>query len=355
MTGWMDRLRGVFGVAEQRAALDARAHEHRADSLADIGRHDEALADIDRALSLKATEYRHYRRGAILVELARYPEAIQSLDAALALEPNDAVTLERRATALLMLDEPTRALADLERALSLKPNSGAIKAALGSALARTDPERALAQCNAALAARPDFPPTLNNRAHVHIILGNRAAAMDDLDRAIALASDEPIFRRNRAVLLMEAGRLDDAEADLARGLAADAGDPDMLAVFARVSLLRGDLQRARGIVSDVLARSPDNADAHCVAGWTELAQSRFAEAGAAFNRALAQPRGSHGGRQSDRVRWTALYGRGLRLQQGGQIGEGAADLDAARRLRRDADAVVAAWSVRPLDSGERLH
>lgn len=319
----------------------ARAYEDRADIYLDLDRPAEGLSDIERALA-KPTAYRYRLKGRLLMHLARYDEAVAAFDASLDLQPANHVALERRATCNLMLEHYDRAAADAEAALAAKPDMRSAHLAFATALDTSDSARALHHFGVALAADPDDGPTLNNRANVLDKLGDHAGAGADFDRAVALMPDEPIFRHNRGIWRLEAGDLSGAAADIAHGLDRDPDDASILCMKAHLAVIGGDPALADAVLAPVLTHLPNYAEAHAVTGWARLAQRRFQEAAAAFDRALEQPRGRGPGKQNERIRWTALYGRGLAREGLGDT-SGDDDRASARALRPNADTVVARW------------
>ncbi|MEU8191394.1 tetratricopeptide repeat protein, partial [Micromonospora carbonacea] len=58
-----------------------------------------------------------------------------------------------------------------------------------------------------------------NRAAVRFDRGDVAAAVADLDRAVALAASAPVPRYNRGTALLRLGRWDEAARDFAHALA----------------------------------------------------------------------------------------------------------------------------------------
>lgn len=90
----------------------------RANVLHTLKRFEEALAEIDSALTLVPNEPdAHFVRGNILRELKRFPEAVASYDQTLSLRPAHAEALLNKAQALTSLLRPLEALAAYDAAL----------------------------------------------------------------------------------------------------------------------------------------------------------------------------------------------------------------------------------------------
>jgi tetratricopeptide (TPR) repeat protein len=88
------------------------------------------------------------------------------------------------------------------------------------------------------ALRADVSNTLNNLGNALDDAGDKAGAIAAFERAIALQPDFAMWRRNRAGMLIELRRLDDAEAEIA---AARVLEPDA----PRLAELDADLEKAR--------------------------------------------------------------------------------------------------------------
>jgi tetratricopeptide (TPR) repeat protein len=75
----------------------ADAHFNRGSSLRLLGRYDEALVSLDRALALRPNYFKALNnRGAAMEGLNRLPEALASYDRALAIAPDQGVTQQPR-------------------------------------------------------------------------------------------------------------------------------------------------------------------------------------------------------------------------------------------------------------------
>ncbi len=93
------------------------------------------------------------------------------------------------------------------------------------------PDRALASARIALHDAPE-DPVLHFLAGIALIeLDSAAAAIGDLDRAIALDADDPEFRAARASALFSLCRFDEAGQDALHALSADPSQADALQVL----------------------------------------------------------------------------------------------------------------------------
>jgi tetratricopeptide (TPR) repeat protein len=97
---------------------DAHAHFSRHQGLQRLGRFDEALADIDKAISLEESVIKHIARGELLCSVGRYREALSNFNRSEELDPEkwlDAWGALHRADCHARLGNETAALADCTR------------------------------------------------------------------------------------------------------------------------------------------------------------------------------------------------------------------------------------------------
>jgi len=146
------------------------------------------------------------------------------------------------------------------------PDDPGILADLGRALWQSgSPADARAVLNRALDIRRDYLPALACRGQVEAELGDHARALDDLDRALALAiaapaalspGDEADVRSARALALAGLGRAAEADAELATAAAREPGRALTHLRSARIAADAGDAGRARREARAALAARP---------------------------------------------------------------------------------------------------
>jgi tetratricopeptide (TPR) repeat protein len=158
-----------------QSSVQTHAHAlcFRADALRVLGRHDEALAGIDRALELLPDDADAWiGRGRILLEMRAFEDALTCYDHALRWRPDDAKAHDHRSRALREIGRYEESLRSSEKSLQLKPDdSGA----------------------------------LNSRANSLRMLGRVAEALEVYPRAIAAADAAGPLRFNHAVCLLVSG------------------------------------------------------------------------------------------------------------------------------------------------------
>jgi Tfp pilus assembly protein PilF/TolB-like protein len=162
----------------------APAHHWYAEFLNEMGRFDEAMAEIRRAQALEPMSVLYSRDvGWHLFCQARYREAVDQLRETLRMDPDFPAAMTLLARSLAGLGQYREALAELERARPRISHSaylgfrGPIEAAAGH---RGEAERVLAELRALPTGEFVSPYYL---ALIHTALGQNAEALDELERS----------------------------------------------------------------------------------------------------------------------------------------------------------------------------
>ena len=161
----------------------------------------EALKSFDAAAAMgfnEATLY--FQRGEALYGMGRMPEAFDSYSKALTLpqsaDAEDAARF-RRAAAAIPAQKYDEAIQDYSELLKKKPDDLRLKLGLGMAyVGKHQPQQAIAQFDAVLAVR-EVPPAYFGRGMAYASAGDKAAALRDLDKAIAMAPNNAVYKANR--------------------------------------------------------------------------------------------------------------------------------------------------------------
>jgi DNA-binding winged helix-turn-helix (wHTH) protein/tetratricopeptide (TPR) repeat protein len=128
-----------------------------------IGRHDEALEEIDRACEIDPTSMLlHNLRATFLAHARRIPDALDQFDATLAAHPDFWMARLNRGKLLLHLDRVEEAIVDLQHAARLNPLSAQPLSMLTAATAHRGNESGARQILSQLEARARqqwVPPT----------------------------------------------------------------------------------------------------------------------------------------------------------------------------------------------------
>jgi tetratricopeptide (TPR) repeat protein len=149
-----------------------------------------------RVLPTNATGY--YVRGRADYVLRRYESAVDNLTKSIERRPDDAESYLLRGKAYARLQDLGKAMPDLRRALTLAPDYERVHAAFGDGRATA---------------------------------WDTAGAIEAYSRAIALDPTSARYALERGKALYDAGRLDDAAADLRRAATALLGDDQVTAYF----------------------------------------------------------------------------------------------------------------------------
>jgi tetratricopeptide (TPR) repeat protein len=101
----------------------AETHATRAAALRGLGRPDDALASVERALALRPDDaYILMVGGQILADAGRFDEALTDVDRSLALDPEDSAVLALRGDILSELGRLPEAIAAYDEAYEIDPD-----------------------------------------------------------------------------------------------------------------------------------------------------------------------------------------------------------------------------------------
>ncbi|MCK2217974.1 tetratricopeptide repeat protein [Actinomadura sp. ATCC 31491] len=193
---------------------------NRAQLLAALGRHKEALDDYAAAIALDPAFPDYYlERGNLLFKLGQRDEAQADYERAMRAGPPLPEAHYNRAELRVTRGDTAGALADLARVVELDPgylDAYINRAGLLAACGRD--EEAAADVEAGLALAPGNPHLLTVLGQLETAAGRFAAARAALDRAVTAAPDLAAAWGNRGVLRYANGDLDGAVADLTRAL-----------------------------------------------------------------------------------------------------------------------------------------
>ncbi len=221
-----------------------------------MGKLEPALADLDKFIELKPGDFSAYdEKVQLLDKLKRYDEALAALEKLQLLLPNSVQPWLGRAMIHSHQHKPELALADLDRALAMQPDN------------------------------LDNVAVLLLRAGVHQEMGEKEKALADADEALRLRPSLPTALRTRAMLLADAGRLDEAIADLQKILQTDPKDTATLLQLGTLETARKPA-KAVEIFASVLKLLPDEWQAFRGRGDAYLNLGRQAEAVADYEQAI---------------------------------------------------------------------
>ncbi|PLZ01749.1 hypothetical protein CY652_13790 [Burkholderia sp. WAC0059] len=270
-------------------AAHPRALVQRAGLLLDLGRHEEAAAAYDRLLGVAPDFIDGYcQRSSVLRTLGRFADALASCDRALMRDPRSFVALAERGQVLQALERREEAIDSYGRALAAKPGNAEVLYL--RAMLYIDPgwlDLALADLNAALAAAPKFVPAIYNSAVILERLGRFQEAVSRCDRVLEIDSKHARAWANRGNALLGLGRGVDAAESYARAVDLE---PDAVPVLCnQATALRrlGHREEALRVCDRALEIDARDSGVWFIRGRVLQGLHRYEEALACFDRVIA--------------------------------------------------------------------
>lgn len=256
-------------------------------------RHDEAIAQYERAIALKPDHVAYTNRGNALAALHRHLEALQSYDKAIAFEAGYAEAYSKRGDVLRELKRNDDAVVSYDVALARRP--GVAQDHFGRAVALQDSGRAdlaVAAYDAAIALKADFAEAHNNRGNALASLGRFQDAVDSYGEAIRLRPAYAEAWNNRGNALRALDRALDAVEHYEKALHLNA--KYMMAHYNCGITLRalGRLEEAARRFQSAATLDPNFADAHIQCGHVLRTLNRPYDALASYDRAIRADAGN---------------------------------------------------------------
>ena len=156
----------------------------------------------------------HTNRGLRYLNLGKHQRALDDFNRALALESNSAQSYINRANANGQLGKYARAIEDCARAIGLQPDLKGVHYNRGNYYKQVGNfQRALDDYSREIKVQPDFAAVYNNRGNTYQQLGNYQRALADFTRAIELKPDYARAYQNRAALHAQLGKRESALRD----------------------------------------------------------------------------------------------------------------------------------------------
>ena len=271
-----------------RLKPDHVAYTNRGNALAALKRHAAALQSYDTAIALDASYAEaHSKRGDVLRELQRNEDAILSYDMALARRPDFAPDHFARALALQAAGRADLAVAGYDEAISHRPDFAEAYNNRGNALALLGRDQeAVDSYREAIRLRPGYAEAWNNCGNVLRTLERGQDALEHYEKAIRLNAKYVMAHYNCAITLRSLGRHEEAFARMQN--AADL-DPDLADAHSQC----GHMLRAFNRAEDALASydkaikaDPNKVEYHRHRADVLRGLNRYAEAIAGYDRGL---------------------------------------------------------------------
>lgn len=191
-----------------------------------------AVADFTEAVRLNPQNSDAYlNRGMLYARAHDFDKALPDFDEAIRIAPHDPIALVTRGTTLQIKGDNAAALQDFDTAIAYNPQTWIayhdrceLRARMGQ-----DLDKALSDCNADLAQRPNNPPTLASRAFVYLRLARYDDAIADASTCIDASVHLATAYFLRGVAKLRKGDKVGGESDLAE---ATQRDPRVFPAFA---------------------------------------------------------------------------------------------------------------------------
>jgi len=204
---WKNTLVFWNYVIEKEPDRVPQAYNNRGLALKNMGRLQEAIEDLNRAIALNPEYTLAYNnRGVILKKAGMFREAIEDFDKAIDLDPSYSKAYNNRGSAYGKIGRFDKAVEDFDKALSLSPsfyeaylNRGVMFGEAGML------DKAIENFDQAIAGDPNYADAYYNRGFTYSLLGQDALALADYNKAIGLNRYQAQAYLNRGKLLLKTG------------------------------------------------------------------------------------------------------------------------------------------------------
>jgi tetratricopeptide (TPR) repeat protein len=251
-----------------------------------------------------------------------FDKALALYDRALKMDPNAPATYRARAEVFYAKGDHKRALKEIDRVLKFTWNANALKLRAEWRLAAGDTDGAMADVGHIDKLDPDGSTSLVLRGALAARKRDYAAALTELDKAVATNGKDPFALRERGLVYAAKGDSAKALSDLNRAIEVGATDADLYRSRAKLYAAKGDNAKARADFDQAITRDPANAASY-------------------FDRAaLRKASGDSNGQMADLNEGLkrqpnnalALYERGLLKNMRNDVTGALADFDSAIKL-----------------------
>jgi len=240
----------------------AFSYVNHAVALADLGRYEEALKELDRALQLAPADVDALLiRGSVWLEQGRYAEALAAYEDARRGDPSYAGCWRGVGDALVGLGRVDEALEAYQHAATLDPDDPAALNCVGMALARLGRlSEALATFQRVTTTAPDYPEAWLNLGNTYLTAGRLDEAADAYGHALRLRPDYADALHNLGVVEARRGRLPRAVELFEHAFRLVPHRRDFQHSFLRALVAAGQTGRAADLIDELLRADPQRAD-----------------------------------------------------------------------------------------------
>ncbi len=295
------------------------------ESMLDKGWLDRSIEEYPEKLKKSldfATPY--FNRGIALLKAQRYAEAEQDFNKSLEINPELISAYVNRGFARDALDRPEEAIKDFTVAIERDPEYALAYANRGHVYYQklNDPEAALKDYNRAVELKALNPGVFNNRATLLAELDRNDEAIADYGQAIKRLFGYGTAHFNRGHVFYKMGRLDDAIRDFRQTIRFMPRFGGGYLMLARCYVLKHELLEALKPLDLLLKIRPDYLLAYSARGSVYYESALYERAVADFTSVIKNAPGHAG----------SYYRRGLAFEKMGRISEARADWARAYRI-----------------------
>ncbi len=200
--------------------------------------------------------------GVVLVRQERFDEAVAVLEKAIDANAGDPETHNNLGLARKGLHQFAAAESAFRQSLSIDPKQPQAMNNLGNVLGAVDRHTEAVECfEAAVQLEPRFADCYHNLAVSLNELARPDAALTAILKAVSLDHGRSQFQNTEGEILLREARYEDARARFLASIDIDGNTPARINL-STVEKQLGNVEGARSMLADVIAREPDNAEAH---------------------------------------------------------------------------------------------
>ncbi|MSO69187.1 MAG: tetratricopeptide repeat protein [Alphaproteobacteria bacterium] len=239
-----DDAYAIYRAVSPESAFSWTARLRAAGSLAEIGRVDEAIADLRVAMAERPDRSDGaVTLGDVLRQAERYGDAAEAYDLAFAriktIEPHHWSLFYVRGICFERIKNWPRAEADFLKALELEPEQPLVLNYLGYSWVEqgTNLKKALDMIERAVELRPNDPYIVDSLGWALYQTGDYSGAIYNLEKSVELLSNDPVINDHLGDAYWQAGRKTEARFQWERSL--NLNPQDDMAAKIRLKLNRG--------------------------------------------------------------------------------------------------------------------
>lgn len=277
------------------------AYVNRARVYADMKQYDKALADMARALEIVTAGTRsddpeisydlplaqiHYLRGNIFEEMKDWDRALADFTRAVVLDPTFAAAYRSRAELHVQFGRFDDAFADYDKSIELDPTSSSALNMRGTIHARAGRYReAIEDLNRSIRLKPDNATAYSNRGLAYQNMQRYPESLADFDRALALEPDAETFY-NRAITYQMTGHHDQALHDYTSAFELNPAHAQALTNRGTIYQMLGQHDEAVADLTRALTLNPRDVKSYFNRGNSYVQLGRYNDAEKDFMRAI---------------------------------------------------------------------